>query len=186
MPDISHTVRNSLIDDERTLCLRDHDLVWSGSKGSGQTSLTDITDVSLLSYPSFGSRISQCTIRSRDGIKMKIRSHSYRGLNDFEDRSASYTPFVQELCIRTVSANPQARFHAGHSSIWYLYLIILILAVAIIALILIAGMAQAKLTSALPALLGLVILLPVIWTQLRRGRGREFDPNDPPPDLLGT
>jgi len=62
----------------------------------------------------------RCRVRMRSGQSVEIISTHYAGIMNFEDRSATYTPFVRELVARIAAVNPDCRFRSGKSPIVYL------------------------------------------------------------------
>jgi len=123
MQEISHSVRNSLLGRERTYTLAGSGVEWRDNKSRGQVPYTSVSSIGLLSYMSLDGQIGQCTIRSRKHGQLKLRSHSYEKLGVFDNRSATYGPFVRALCKRVAQANPEARFQAGNDTLWLLWLI---------------------------------------------------------------
>jgi hypothetical protein len=57
--------------------------------------------------------------RMHIGPDLEIQSTHYTGIGSFEDRAATYTPFVRALIARVAAANPSARFRAGRHPVLY-------------------------------------------------------------------
>ncbi len=55
----------------------------------------------------------RCDLRMRSGQQVAILSTHYAGIADFEDRAATYGPFVRALIARVAAANPAASFRSG-------------------------------------------------------------------------
>ncbi|MDD3444453.1 MAG: hypothetical protein PHS60_03525 [Zavarzinia sp.] len=55
----------------------------------------------------------RCIIHAKGGWKISIPSTFYRGFADFEDRGASFYPFVAALAGKVREATPRARIRAG-------------------------------------------------------------------------
>ncbi len=183
-PGIVHMVRNSLLVNERTFVLAEGMISWSDNRANGALPLPDISSVELITYPGPDGRIGQCTLRDKAGRKLKFRSHSYRSLGNFEPRIESYSKFIRELCVALAGTNPDARFQAGHSAMWYAYIVILVLAVLTCIFFLVAGIVMEKLFGALPMLLGLAVLIPFLLRQVRRNKKVAFDPANVPAELI--
>jgi hypothetical protein len=133
-----------------------------------------------------GGEQFQCTVRGRKGGKVKIRSHHYRSLGNFEDRSGTYAPFIRELVHRISARSSQARFLAGSSVTWAVWLTLAVLWVGVVVLLIAALLDGATLPRAgIAAIVICLIAGPFIWRRIRQGSGREFDPAHPPPGLTG-
>ena len=182
-PVVRHSVRNSLIDSERGYTLEPDRLSWSEKKGRGSVAYADITSLQLIGYAGSSGGQFQATIRRSNGKLVKIRSHHYVSLGNFEDRGRSYAPFIRELCRRIAASAPQARFLSGSTHLWIIWLIVALLA-ALVAILAVSAVYLPR-APILPALLVLLVGAPLIWREARKGPTTIFDPNDPPPELLG-
>jgi hypothetical protein len=181
-----HSVRNSLIDKERHFTLGDDALRWSETGGAeGHMPYADIRDMRLIAYTSPIGGALQCTLRSKSGGKVKLRSAHYRSLNNFEDRSATYGPFVSALAERVAEAT-DAKFIAGSTGLWLLWLIVGLLFLGLV-VVLVLSMFEG-LPPAGPWVIAIAVCLiavPWVWLRLREGKAETFDPEAPPPALLG-
>ena len=127
----------------------------------------------------------RCKVRFRDGREADLINQSYAGIAQFENRSAYYVPFVQELVARVAQANPACRFYAGKP--WFHYFASLAF---VFAMLLLLGVVL-WLTAAV-SLHGLVVvkliiiaaMLPTAYLYVRKNRPRRFDPAAIPDDLL--
>ena len=182
-PALRHSVRNSLVDSERGYALEPDRLSWSEKKGHGSVAYAEIASVQLIGYAGSGGGQYQATIRRGNGKPIKIRSHHYVSLGNFEDRGESYAPFIRELCRRIAASAPKARFLSGSTYLWIIWLVVALL----MALVAILAVSAAYLPGApaLPAFLVLLAGAPLIWREARKGPKTTFDPKDPPPELLG-
>ena len=114
------------------------------------------------------------------------RSHHYMGLNRFEDRSHTYAPLIGELCRRVAAVHPNARFIAGSTGMWFVYLMLVVLMSGLgILLLLVPLETLFSMTGAAGALIALVMFGSTVWRMMRKGKGRDFDPQQPPAVLLG-
>lgn len=182
----THTVRNSLIDKVRTFTLRADALHWSEDGGQGELAYDDVRDMRLVAYASPGGQTFQCTLRGHKGGKVKLRSHHYESVGMFEDRTATYAPFVQDLARRAAAAAPDAKFVAGSTALWIVWLVVGVLCALVVVLLILSlfeGLPAAG--AALVAIVICLAAIPRVWRHAREGNARAFDPAAPPPDLLG-
>jgi hypothetical protein len=183
----AHSVRNSLADKERSFTLDEDALRWTEA-GGGQERLpyADVRDMRLIAYASPIGESFQCTLRGKSGGKIKLRSAHYASLNNFEDRTATYGPFVRALAARIAAAEPDARFIAGSTGLWIVWLIVgvLFLGVAVLLVLsLFEGLPPAGPWIAAVAVCA--IAAPWMWRRVKGGGAQSFDPKAPPPALLG-
>ncbi len=138
MDELTFSGRASLASPEMTWRLGDEALDWTSDKGHGRLSLADISQVRLYAMPKAtmpmlgGATLTpgfeQCLVTPKRGKMLRLVSSHFKGVGDFEDRSASFDPFVQALLRRTAAANPRARLLQGApNGIWSLWLGVLIL-----------------------------------------------------------
>ena len=186
MTELSHTVRASLLANERSFQLGPDALIWKDNGTEGRLAFADIVQIRLITYASYGGAQAQCTIRDVSGSKVLVRSHHYESLGKFENRSATYTAFVSELARRVNSSNPDANFIAGSRGLWFAWLVVLVL-VAVVLVFLVSAALEG--TPLLPRVLG--TLVPVLvsaaiaWRMMRRNNQKTFDPINIPTALLG-
>ena len=182
----THSVRNSLADKERSFTLGPDALHWSDAESEGRMPYAEVRDMRLIAYISPIGETFQCTIRARTGGNAKLRSAHYRSLNNFEDRGASYAPFVRALAPRIAAAAPKAKFIAGGMALWIVWLIVGLLCVGVFVL-LILSMFEG-LPAAGPWVIAIAvcaIAVPWTWRRVREGATKTFDPAAPPPALIG-
>jgi hypothetical protein len=186
MTEPTHTVRNSVADKARTFTLGPDALHWSDTGGEGQLAYKDVHDLRLIAYASPIGETFQCTLRGRNGDKVKLRSAHYRSLNDFEDRTATYTPFIRALTSHIAAAAPDAKFIAGSTALWIVWLIVGMLCFGVVLLLILS------LFEGLPPVGAWVIAIavciasvPLAWRRIREGSAHSFDPLAPPPELIG-
>lgn len=177
-----HSVRNSLIDRETRYCLDEESLTATSDRRELAVPYASIRRIGLIDYAGFGARHRQATVRTAENGTLKIRSHHYAGLSNFDDRSATYEPFVRELSRRVATGNAECAFVSGSSAMQVFGIAMLvILAGAVLALVL----ALFGGTEDMDVLVGIgiaVALVPVVWRFARRGKAT-FDPLNPPLDI---
>lgn len=186
MPRQTHSVRLSLVSPEQTFSLGPTSLDVSGAGASNNIPYIDIQEIGLITYGGYGGLQGQATLRTRAGKKIKIRSHHYRGLGDFENRSATYRPLMQGLLQHVHAANPSARFVSGSTImtvVWWVLLVCLVLMIILLGLALLSG--KDLNGNVLGGFVTALILIPFAWRSARRSRQNEFDPAMPPAEALG-
>jgi hypothetical protein len=105
-------------------------------------------------------------LHTRQGGRIVIDNAHWTGGSDYEDRSASYTPFVRAAIARIAVANPKARLLTGETQKRYFFLMLMsLLAIAALAFALLLIPTPLDATSfAAPVKLGLILLLlPLFW-----------------------
>ncbi|MDJ0513249.1 MAG: hypothetical protein QNJ62_07370 [Methyloceanibacter sp.] len=187
MTDGAYRVRNGIFGAERRYRLTRDALCWAESgRSDGRLAYADTRSMRLMSYASPIGRALQCTLKSKSGEKIIIRSAHYLDLGEFEDRSARYGPFVRELSARIGKASPNAQFTAGSTLFWIAWIVVAAIWAVVLALFS-AALFDVSLLAGLTIALGLgAICLPLIWHEVRQGGSRGFDPLNPPGDLLGA
>lgn len=102
----------------------------------------DIVQVRLYYAPSEYNVVRYCCAlrlrtRMHIGHDLEIQSTHCTGIGSFEDRAATYAPFVRALIARVAAANPSARFRAGvHPVQYWLAPIVLLIAMTALAFML--------------------------------------------------
>ena len=118
-----HTVRADVLEHEAVWRLEDDSLVLQGGPAATADSVLrfayrDIVELRLSYAP---SRVDdaryRCDVRMRSGQQIAIMSTHYVGFADFENRAASYVPFVRALVGRVARTNPAARFRSGKNPV---------------------------------------------------------------------
>ncbi len=172
-----HNVRRSLFSSERHFSLTPEALVWSAAKRSERIPYADIGYVHIYSMPpTFGRIVRRTVLKGKFRGKLMIAATHFRGIGRFEDRSASYLPFVEALLSRATAANPSVRIVAGLAGPLYIFWTVMLgVSAVILAGAAIAAATGAFPTHALPSLIIILVLLPVSWRIARRGRPRRAD-----------
>ena len=150
-----------------------------------RVSYADIAEIRLSYDPTrFESDRYRCDFMTRSGARELIVSVSYVSPANFENRKATYMPFVRTLVRNVSNANPACRFVAGKKPLAYLAEHALILAVLLLLAstlyftgVPVAGVVVIK--------LGLIaVYVPVKLRYTKVNRPRRFDPTDIPTEVL--
>jgi hypothetical protein len=190
----AHSVRNSMPSNELTFRLTDDALETEETGKITKTPYGEIEQLNLISYSTSVGKSSnleesghihgQLSIKSKTGKPIKVRSHHFKSIGSYEDRSASYAPFVRELCQRVASANPAAGFFSGSVGLRYMWLgllIFLVLVGAMLGLVLIAGNWK------MDVIVGCIIAAfgaSVAWRNFQSNQRQTFDAANPPAEYL--
>ena len=136
--------------------------------------LSDVRAVRLKYEHSKQREYYECSIQMKRQ-RIFLRHLHWRGVMDFEDRRATYTPFVKTL-LRELAAYPGVQFRAGSMANF----IGAIVGAPIMAGLLVLCVLLGRTGSAVLAgfMLGLCLLM------LGPSRPRRFDPLAPPEDVL--
>lgn len=116
-------------------------------------------------------------LKASGGRSLIIDSAHFRGVGDFEDRRASFTPFAH-ACIEAVArASPGARATVGATPLAYAAQLLFALAMlALLALVLIAlPLPLGPLIWLKLALLAAAVPVALLWTVKSRPRRRKLD-----------
>lgn len=145
----------------------------------------DIAEIRLSYDPTrFESDRYRCDLTTRSGARELIVSVSYVSPANFENRAATYVPFVRTLVRKVSNANPACRFVAGKKPRAYLaehgFLLAMLLLLASTLYftgVPVAGVVAIK--------LGLIaVYVPIMLRYTRVNRPRRFDPADIPTEVL--
>jgi hypothetical protein len=146
----------------------------------------DITGVRLSYAPSRAdSARYRCDLTMHTGRRLAILSTHYAGLADFEDRGATYAPFVRALITRVAAANPSAAFGSGRSpaAYWAEHLFLVVMVALLVFVLSVTGFAPLSESSwaKFAVILGFIPLL-IVYT--RKNWPRRFKPAAIPKDVL--
>jgi len=117
--EISHHCRISALDPERVWSLRGETL-WMVTAGQADIPfpLRDAKRLRLeFSATRFQRNRYRCRLSNPGGYVAVIQNDHFKGMADFEDRSASYRELVVALIRRTSACNPGCRMITG-TSMW--------------------------------------------------------------------
>jgi hypothetical protein len=137
--DPTYTLRLSFASEEATYRLSEDALQCTTAKGTRTVPFAEIDMVRLYESPGQTSLFGQiapafarCVIRPRRGQAIVLSSKHFTGLRRFEDRSATFQPFVDTLVARLASAHPGAQLLAGMPpALWWTW-VALLAAVALV------------------------------------------------------
>jgi hypothetical protein len=146
----------------------------------------DIVGVRLSYAPSrFDPGRYRCDLTMRSGRRIAILSTHYAGIGDFEDRAATYAPFVRALVARVATGNPSARFRTGRNPVayWAEHLFLIAMVAFLVFVLSATGFGPLSESSwaKLAIILGSVPLLMVYTSKNWPGR---FAPDAIPKDVL--
>lgn len=170
-----HEVRDSLLSKLQTFSLSDTALRRAVADQRTELPFSDIKEIRLTTYPNSGARHAQAVVRGQSGSTLKIRSHHYEGLKDFESRAASYEPLVRELIARVAAANPAARFQTGSNVMritWMGMLAVFVVLAVLLGGLLISG--EDLKGDVLGGFVLAVVSIPYAWRSMNSSRTRVF------------
>ena len=176
---------------EETYRLSDLALSWTGAARDGAVAFADVRALRLYEAPGLAGvapGFARCVVWPRRGRAVVLSSNHYLSLGKFEDRSASFRPFVDALVRKVAAVNNTARFISGMpAALWWFWTAIL-LAVAVVApLALVVIVVELAAGRGFPTggIVALFIVLAIFLgllgyvRQLWRNRPRRFDPRAP-------
>lgn len=185
MPPVQHRVRATLFGSEQTFSLGEAALRIDGAQGASEIPFRDIDRIGLIAYAGAGGTQGQATLRTKTGQTVKIRSHHYKTLANFENRSESYRDLVSGLMHRVAAANPDARFVSGStvmSVVWWVVLAIIVCVLVLLGLAMASG--EELKGNVLGGFMMMLVALPFAWRSARQNREKPIDPSSPPHDVL--
>jgi hypothetical protein len=148
----------------------------------------DIVGVRLSYAPSrFDHARYRCDLRMRSGQQIAILSTHYAGIADFEDRAATYGPFVRALIARVAAANPSASFRSGKNPVTYLleHLFLFVMVVLLVFVLSMVGFAYVGDTSWVRLFI-IVATIPLLIAYTRKNWPSRFKADAIPEDVLPT
>jgi hypothetical protein len=168
--------------------LGDVALAVTGAGHDRTLAYADIRAVRVYEAPGFGTGIptlARCVVWPRRGRAVIVSSNHFLGVGRFEDRTASFRPFVEALVRRVAAANRETRFMFGMPpALWWFWVALLLavallapLAVVMIAVELASGRGIAP-QSLVPLGIVFVVFLGLFGhiRRLRSNRPRRFEP----------
>ena len=133
----------------------------------------------------FDTRRHRCDVSLSGGERATLWSTHFTAVAEFEDRAASYTPFVRALTARVAAANPECAFRAGTRPLAYWSGQLFLAAMAILAICVIALVGGSALSEVTWGKIFVVIgLIPLAFNYARKNRPRTFTPPAIPNDVL--
>jgi hypothetical protein len=146
----------------------------------------DITGVRLSYAPSrFDHARYRCDLRMRWGQQIAILSTHYAGIADFEDRAATYGPFMRGLIARVGAANPAASFRSGKNPVAYAleHLFLFAMVVLLVFVLSTIGFAYVGETSWVKFFI-ITASIPLLIVYARKNWPGRFRPDAIPEDVL--
>jgi hypothetical protein len=146
----------------------------------------DIAGLRLSYAPSrVDSARYRCDLTMRSGGKVAILSTHYAGFADFEDRAATYAPFVRALIAKVAAANPAARFRSGKNPIIYSaeHLFLLAMIALLVYVLSITGWGPFS-DSSWAKLFIVIGFIPLLVVYTRKNWPGRFKPDAIPQDVL--
>jgi hypothetical protein len=146
----------------------------------------DIVGVRLSYAPSrVDSARYRCDLRMRSGQQLAILSTHYAGIADFEDRAATYAPFVRALIARVAAANPSASFRSGKNPVtyWLEHLFLLAMVVVLVFVLSMTGFGYIS-ESSWAKLFIVLCSIPLLIAYTRKNWPGRFKPDAIPKDVL--
>jgi hypothetical protein len=109
----------------------------------------------------------------------------YAGVADFEDRAATYAPFVRALIARVATANPVARFRSGGTLAGYWAQHLFLLAMVALLVFVLSEVGVAPLSESSWAKFAVIVgFVPLMIVYSRKNWPRRFTPDAIPRDVL--
>jgi hypothetical protein len=192
MTEFSYNFRPSILRGEETYRAAEDALVRTAKGIETRIPFGEIQ--SIRTYRSPGIRMfastavpgfERCVIRPRHGRNIALSSNHFLGLGRFEDRSATYAPFVEGLIHQVAMSNPATIFRTGMPmilwSLWALILVSSVIIAPLAALLIIIEMVQNDHIDT-GLLFSTFILLAIFFQlfsyirMLRRNWPRRYDP----------
>jgi len=192
---ISYATRPSIATVETTYQVTDDELSGASGPAQNRMRLADIQTVRLFTSPSvkypflgnapFGG-YDLFVVKAQDGRTLSVTSKHFQSVAVFEDRRATFVPFVDAVMVRVVDINPAAVFLAGMPSgvrgLWIGILAVLTLGVMFGVLTSIMGGGSLEgLILGLIFTVGTGFSLRSVLGVVTRGRQKSFDPRIGPP-----
>ena len=190
---ISYATRPSTAAVETTYQVTDDELIWWSGPAQNRMRLADIRTVRLFTSPSvkypflgnapFGG-FELFVVKARDGRSLSVTSKHFQTVAVFEDRGATFVPFVDAVMARVVDINPAAVFLAGMpSGVWGLWIgVLAVLALGVVFGVLMVISAATGGRGLEGLILGVVFIvgtgfsLRSVLDVVTRGRQKSFDP----------
>lgn len=193
MGNLRYATRPSLPAAEIEYEVTDAELLWNVGGAQQRMPLSEVRSARIFTAPAAKSPMlgnaafggfDELVLLAKDGRKVSVVSRHFLALAKFEDRRATFVPFVEAVLLRVAAANPSARFLMGMpSGVWTLWVALLVLqaTLALFGVAMVIDAARGRGTT-VGLLLGLVFTGGVVFSMVsvfrtvRNGRQRAFDP----------
>ena len=146
---------------------------------------SEIIEIRLFYDPTrFETKRYRCDVFSRRNGRAMIVSVSYLSPMNFENRGATYVPFVRTLVARVAATNPACRFQAGNRPLTYVaeQLFLLAMLLLLVSVLYLTGAPIIGIVAIKLAILAFFV--PTMILYLHKNRPRRFDPVEIPDDVL--
>jgi hypothetical protein len=187
-PPLTYSVRANVFESEMTWRLGADALEVATGAGAVPARLPykDFIEMRLSFAPTrFDFARYRCDLRVFGQVGTAILSTHYVGVGDFEDRAATYSPFVRGLVAKVAAANPACRFRAGKHPAKYVAEHAFLLAMVALLIFVIALVGGVGLSELVMVKLGILLFyVPVMILYTRKNWPRGFDPHNVPKDVL--
>jgi hypothetical protein len=187
-PPLAYSVRANVFESEMTWRLGADALEVETGEGAAPLRLPyrDFIEIRLSFAP---SRVDfaryRCDLRVFGQASTAILSTHYAGIGDFEDRAATYAPFVRGLVAQVAAANPKCRFRAGKHAVTYVAEHVFLLAMIMLLVFVLGLVGGAGLSGLVMVKLAILLFyVPVMIVYTRKNWPRQFKPDDIPKDVL--
>lgn len=182
---ISYETRLTLFEKVRTFSIQGATLRIEEEGRTNEIALTDIVEVRCRYFP---TRVQlnryECLLTVKSGMKIKIGNQFFRGVADFEDRSADYRKFVVALHVALSKQNPTCVFHSGVApSSFYLTAAFLALSMLTLAFLIIV-MGASLPGFAVIKLIILIAMIPISIKWFYKNKPKIYRPQAIPTDVL--
>ena len=181
-----HVCRVSVLESEKRWTLQG-DVLWvaAGEYPAMPIPLASLKEVRLSFAPTRVQRNRyQCHLYNASGRCGVFQNEHYRGVMDFEDRSASYNGLARLLVSRTASTNPSCRFTTGIS--WWSWLLQLGFLTGMLLLLIVVFITMGSAVTGLVVLKLLILLfyIPTAGAWIVKNKPRTFPPGEVPARML--
>jgi hypothetical protein len=187
----AYVARANVLEHEAIWRLTSDALELQGGPAAGSDAVMrlpyrDIASVRLSYAPSRVDSVRyRCDLTMRSGRRLAILSTHYAGVADFEDRAATYAPFVRALIARVAAANPSARFRSGKNPVayWAEHLFLLAMVALLVFVLSVTGFAPLS-ESSWAKFAVIIGFIPLLIVYTRKNWPRSFKPDAIPEDVL--
>lgn len=182
----SYHARLSALEKERTYRVRSGQFsILEEGRSPQSFPLSDFVELRLRFQPTrMQTNRFECLLKTKSGQRLKIGNEYYRGLADFEDRSASYRDWIHHLVREVGFHAPQCRMVTGcPPPLWWGYLLMLV-AVFGVLIALIVVFAMAVPVVALAKVVFIIVMTPLAINWFRLNRERSFNATEAPEKVL--
>jgi hypothetical protein len=190
-PSPVHIVRASAFEYEGAWRLSPDGFEVQGGPASGGNVVLrfpyqEVVELRLSYAPSrFDDVRYRCDVRMRSGQRIAILSTHYAGFATFENRAATYVPYVRELIARVAAANPKAKFRSGKRPLAYWAEHLFLLAMVALLVLVVGTLGTSHWSEITWTKLSVIVgSIPLLIVYTRKNYPRAFKPGAIPKDVL--